>query len=161
MFEALQEFTTSLPMWARWAGIILISALPFVESYFGSVIGIVAGVHPVVAIPAAIAGNVLSMLALVYGAHTIRARLTARKPADAQKRAESPKRARLRRAFDRWGVPGVSLLGQTVLPSQITSMAMVSFGASRNAVARWQIVSIIAWGVLFGGLAMAGVQLLG
>lgn len=161
MFEALQEFTTSLPMWARWAGIILISALPFVESYFGSVIGIVAGVHPVVAIPAAIAGNVLSMLALVYGAHTIRARLTARKPVDAQKRSDSPKRARLRRAFDRWGVPGVSLLGQTVLPSQITSMAMVSFGASRNAVAVWQIVSIIAWGVLFGGLALAGVRLLG
>ena len=155
MFEALQEFTTSLPMWARWAGIILISALPFVESYFGSVIGIVAGVHPVVAIPAAILGNVLSMLALVYGAHKIRARTTAKKPAD------SPKKARLRKAFDRWGVPGVSLLGQTVLPSQITSMAMVSFGASRNAVARWQIVSIIAWGVLFGGLAMAGVQLLG
>ncbi|QIN29298.1 hypothetical protein [Brevibacterium luteolum] len=155
MFEALQEFTTSLPVWARWAGIILISALPFVESYFGSVIGIVAGVHPVVAIPAAILGNVLSMLALVYGAHKIRSRATAKKPAD------SPKKARLRKAFDRWGVPGVSLLGQTVLPSQITSMAMVSFGASRNAVARWQIVSIIAWGVLFGGLAMAGVQLLG
>lgn len=155
MFEALQEFTTSLPVWARWAGIILISALPFVESYFGSVIGIVAGVHPVVAIPAAILGNVLSMLALVYGAHKIRARAPAKKPAD------SPKKARLRKAFDRWGVPGVSLLGQTVLPSQITSMAMVSFGASRNAVARWQIVSIIAWGVLFGGLAMAGVQLFG
>lgn len=160
MFEALQEFTTSLPMWARWAGIILISALPFVESYFGSVIGIVAGVHPVVAIPAAIVGNVLSMLALVYGAHTIRAWVTARKPSDTRKRADAPKRARLRRAFDRWGVPGVSLLGQTVLPSQITSMAMVSFGASRNAVAVWQIVSIIVWGVLFGGLALAGVRLL-
>ena len=57
-------------------------------------------------------------------------------------------------------MPGVSLLGQTVLPSQITSMAMVSFGASRNAVAIWQVVSIIAWGVLFGGLALAGVRLL-
>ncbi len=60
--------------------------------------------------------------------------------------------------FDRFGVPGVSLLGQTVLPSQITSMAMVSFGANRNTVAVWQIISIILWGVLFGVLATLGVN---
>ena len=46
MIETLQNFTQSLPEWARWAGVIVIAALPFVESYFGSAIGIIAGVHP-------------------------------------------------------------------------------------------------------------------
>lgn len=41
---------------------------------------------------------------------------------------------------------GVSLLGQTILPSQITATAMVSFGADRNAVILWQTLSILLWG---------------
>lgn len=93
------------------------------------------------------------MLLLVFGAHRLRSRFAKREPKRSTRR--------LRKMFDRWGVPGVSLLGQTVLPSQITSMAMVSFGASRNAVAGWQIVSIVMWGTLFGILTVAGVNLLG
>lgn len=153
MIDALQNFTQSLPEWARWAGVILIATLPFIESYFGSAIGIIAGVHPVVAVIAAVIGNTASMLLLVFGAHKLRSRFAKREP----KRSTQ----RLRKMFDRWGVPGVSLLGQTVLPSQITSMAMVSFGASRNAVAGWQIVSIVMWGTLFGVLTVAGFNFLG
>lgn len=54
----------------------------------------------------------------------------------------------------------MSLLGQWVLPSQITSAMMVGFGASRNAVIAWQIVGITLWGVGFGVLAALGVNLL-
>ena len=65
----------------------------------------------------------------------------------------SPRRQRLRRSFDRFGVAGVSLLGQTILPSQITAMALVSFGASRNAVIFWQVISIALLGTAFATLA--------
>lgn len=61
--------------------------------------------------------------------------------------------------FDRFGVPGVSLLGQTVLPSQITSGMMVSFGASRNAVIVWQVISIIIWAIVFALIGQAGIAL--
>ena len=36
MLEALSDFTAGLPAWAQWIGIMLISAIPFVESYFGA-----------------------------------------------------------------------------------------------------------------------------
>ena len=65
----------------------------------------------------------------------------------------------MRRAFDKYGVAGVSLLGPFILPSQFTSAAMVSFGANRNAVIAWQIVSIVIWGVVFGVAASLGVAL--
>ncbi|WP_089774202.1 hypothetical protein [Ruania alba] len=155
MVESLREFTENLPAVVQWLGVLLASAIPFVESYFGSVIGVLAGLSPFVAIPVAIVGNAASMLVLVLGAAKARdAAMRNREP------ATSPKREKLKRMFDRYGVAGVSLLGQTVLPSQITSVAMVSFGASRNAVIRWQIVSIILWGVAFGTLATFGVDLL-
>ncbi|MGC3020386.1 MULTISPECIES: hypothetical protein [unclassified Brevibacterium] len=154
MIESLQEFAASIPDWLQWAGILLVSAIPFVESYFGSVIGVAIGLHPVVAILMAVIGNVISMLAFVYGTGAIRDRATKNKEPD-----ESPKRQRLKRMFDKFGVPGVSLLGQTFLPSQITSSAMVGFGANRNVVAFWQVISIIMWGVLFGVLATLGIEL--
>ena len=47
-----------------------------------------------------------------------------------------------------------------MLPSQITSAAMVGFGAAKNAVIGWQIVSIILWGALFGTLAHLGLSAL-
>ncbi|WP_159621014.1 hypothetical protein [Ruania rhizosphaerae] len=155
MIESLREFTEGLPPVVQWLGVVLASAIPFVESYFGSAIGVLAGLNPFVAIPAAIVGNVASMVLLVLGASRVRNAATkSREP------QSNPRRERLKRMFDKFGVPGVSLLGQTVLPSQITSMAMVSFGASRNAVIGWQIVSIAIWGIAFGTLATLGANVL-
>jgi CHASE2 domain-containing sensor protein len=156
MIDALQNFTESLPPVLQWLGVMLIAAIPFVESYFGAAIGVLAGLHPVVAIAAAVVGNAASMLAFVFTAHAARRRVTRNR----EEPKVSPRRARLSRMFDRFGVPGVSILGQTVLPSQITSAAMVSFGASRNAVILWQLVSIVLWAVVFGVLATLGVQVL-
>ncbi len=154
MIEQLQQFAAGFPEWAQWIAVMLVSAIPFIESYFGSVIGVAIGLHPVVAIAAAVVGNVLSMLVFVLGTHATRSKVRDVRGSDQVE--ETPRRQRLRRAFDRFGVPGVSLIGQTLLPSQITSAAMVGFGASKNAVIFWQIISIILWGVLFGTFAHLG-----
>ena len=155
MVEALQDFTTSLPPWLQWLGVMAAGAIPFIESYAGSVIGIVAGITPIVAVGAAIVGNISSMLLMVLGVDAVRGKL-ARTPEE-----PSSKHQRLRNMFDKYGVAVVSLVGQSILPSQITSTAMVSFGASRNAVIFWQVISIVLWGVAFGVLATLGVDLLG
>ena len=153
MLETLREFILSLPTWLQWAGVIGVAAIPWVESYVGAALGVVAGVTPWIAIPAAIVGNTLSMVAIVSTAHAARESITT-EPA-----TRSPRRERLRRLFDTYGVPGVSLLGQTILPSQLTSAAMVSFGAPKQTVMFWQVISIVLWGVLFGVAASLGVNI--
>lgn len=154
LVQGLQDFTASLPEWLQWAGIVIAGAIPFVESYLGSVIGVLAGLPLPIAIAMAVIGNLVTMVLVVLGAGAIRSRVARDTP-------ESPRRRKLRERFDRYGVAGVSLLGQTILPSQITSGAMVSFGASRRAVIGWQVVSIILWGVAFGLLAHYGVTMIG
>ncbi|EPR75785.1 hypothetical protein ADILRU_1955 [Leifsonia rubra CMS 76R] len=156
MIDALQNFTESLPPLLQWVGVILASAIPFIESYFGSIIGILAGINPVIAILAAIIGNTLSMIIVVLSAHHVRTNVTKRQ----NPKPPTPRKERLRKQFDKYGVPGVSLLGQTILPSQITAAAMVSFGASKNNVILWQIISITLWGIAFGALATLGTSLL-
>ncbi|MFF5791872.1 hypothetical protein ACFY5D_07485 [Paeniglutamicibacter sp. NPDC012692] len=154
MIESLQEFASSFPPALQWIAVILAAAIPFVESYFGSALGVVIGLNPVVAILAAVLGNVASMLLLVNGAHFVRGKVAKEKGSPTQKYKK------LRTAFDKYGVAGVSLLGQTILPSQITSAALVSFGAAKEKVIFWQIISIILWGTAFGTLAFLGVDLM-
>lgn len=150
--DSIREFvTTADPLW-QWLAVAAAGAIPYVESYLGAAIGVVAGVPPVVAVIAAIAGNLVTMLLAV----TLADRLRRRRADDPQAPTPSPRRVRLKQRFDRFGVPGVSLLGQTLLPSQITSMAMVGFGADTRTVVFWQVISIIAWGVVFGTLAAVG-----
>ncbi|MGW9167358.1 hypothetical protein [Agromyces sp. NPDC055658] len=171
MIDALQDFASSLPGVMQWLGVMLISAVPFIDSYFGSVVGVLIGLPPAVAIGVAVIGNVISMLGFVFAASGVRSKVVAGKAAaagagsassadvSATDGVSSPRREKVRRAFDKYGVAGVSLLGPFVLPSQFTSAAMVSFGANRNAVITWQIVSIVIWGVVAGVAASLGVAL--
>ncbi|MCV9995076.1 hypothetical protein OIU93_12310 [Paeniglutamicibacter sp. ZC-3] len=153
MIESLQQFTSSFPPALQWLAVMLVAAVPFIESYFGAALGVVIGINPVIAIFAAVVGNVASMLLLVNGAHFVRRKVAK------EKEAPSLKYARLRAAFEKYGIAGVSLLGQTILPSQITSAALVSFGAAKDKVIFWQIISIMLWGTAFGLLAYLGVDL--
>ena len=130
--------------------VALISAVPFVESYVGSALGVLAGMPLWIAVPAAVVGNWLCMFILVMLADKLRGRYA--KPYG----EKSKSRERFERMFNKWGVPGVSLIGQTVLPSQVTSAAMVGAGASRQQVILWQSISIVLWGLVFGLLAMGG-----
>lgn len=150
MLESLQQFVEAThPVW-QWLAVAAAGAIPFVESYFGSALGIAAGVAAPVAIIAAIVGNWLSMFVLVTLGHRIREwRGVEEKPL-------SPRRQKFKNAYEKYGVAGVSLFGQAILPSQITSMAMVTFGANKANVIFWQTISIILWGVGFGLLAMLG-----
>ncbi|GAA1789553.1 hypothetical protein [Agromyces lapidis] len=178
MIDALQDFASSLPGVMQWLGVMLISAIPFVDSYFGSVVGVLIGLPPAVAIGVAVIGNVISMLGFVFAASGVRSKVVAGRPATAAAGAgagasassvstasagavdaSSSRNEKVRRAFDKYGVAGVSLLGPFILPSQFTSAAMVSFGANRNAVIAWQIVSIVIWGMVFGVAASLGVAL--
>ncbi|APF41179.1 small multi-drug export protein [Neomicrococcus aestuarii] len=154
MQEHLFQFVSQWDSWVQVLAVSLVSAIPFVESYFGSAIGVLAGMPLWLAVPAAVVGNWISMFVLVLLADKTRGRFA--KPY-AEK---SKKRERFERLFNRWGVPGVSLIGQTVLPSQITSAAMVGAGASPRHVILWQSISIVIWGLVFGSLAMAGLAVL-
>lgn len=211
--ENLLGFAESFPPALQWLAVMLVSAIPFVESYFGTFLGILTGVPVPVAMLAAIIGNAACMLVLVLLADAGRKKAVsayrARKQAGAQMQTAaeaqagaeqpgtpyagadmqtpgasavatapgnaapgaatvpgseepelSPRRQKLKRAFDRYGVAGVSIFGQAILPSQITSAMMVGFGASRNAVIVWQIVGITLWSGLFALLALGGVNML-
>lgn len=154
LFQTVQEFVFGMPDPVQFLGVTAVGAIPFVESYGASTIGIAAGVPIPLAVAAAITGNLLSVLLVVYGIASIRHRATAGR-GDPGTEPGDGKRGRIARNVRRFGVPGASLLGPLVLPTQFTSAAMVGAGANRNAVFAWTSVAVVVWGLAIG-LASAG-----
>lgn len=156
-FTTLQDFVLGLPEPVQFLGVALVGAVPFIESYGASTIGIAAGIPIPLAVIAAILGNVASVLLVVYGIGAVRTRVAAgRTPqGDPADRATSGRHGRAADMMRRVGVPGASLLGPILLPSQFTSAAMVGAGANRNVVVVWTTLAVVAWGVAIA-LAAAG-----
>lgn len=154
MLETLQDFTQSFPDWLQWFAVFLVATIPFVESYLGTLIGVAIGLHPAGAASAAIVGNAAAVVLVVVLTNGIRRRVRSAPRVDDQ----SPGRRRVSRMFQRFGIPGVSLIGH---PTQISSAAMVGFGANPTKVLIWEMVSVVIWGGVVAVLGGLGIQALG
>ncbi|MBB4689081.1 small multi-drug export protein [Amycolatopsis jiangsuensis] len=152
MIENLQHFVGAWPGALQWIGVALVAFVPFVESYLGSVIGVVIGVHPIAAVICAVLGNIAVMVAIAFITDSLRKRATRDKD-----REPRPGRARARKLFDRFGVPGVALLGH---PTQISTAALIAFGAPRTKVIVWELISIVLWGAVTTTFAAFGISAL-
>ena len=127
----------------------LAGAVPFIEGEGAGAIGVVGGIHPVVAGIAAAAGNFLSVLGVVLLSSRVRTAALAGRAGQAEPsgepRPESKGRRRFRRWLVRFGVPGASILGPLAIPTQFTSAILVAAGTPRGRVLLWQAVAIVVW----------------
>lgn len=145
----LHDLVSGLEPWQQVLALVPVGAIPFIESYFGSFLGTVVGIHPALSIPAAALGNLLATFAVTALAGRARDAVT-----NGRERKEPKKPSRFREKIatrlDKYGVPGVSLLGPLLVASQITAPTLVALGVSRGRVYLWMGISIVLWGVVFG-----------
>lgn len=123
-------------------------AIPFIDGEGAAAIGIIGGIHPIVAAVAGAAGNFIAVALLVLLGARVRTAVTAKRAgADGSValKERSPRGEKFQNAFARYGVPGVSLLGPLLLPGHFTAVALVSAGVSKGRVLFWQAVSIALW----------------
>lgn len=147
-----QDLVAQVPEAVQPLIVMLAGAIPFIEGEGASPIGVLGGIHPVVAGVAAAVGNFLCVLVVVLLSSRARTAAVSRRdrrsgtPADAK--PESKGRRRFRRYLVRFGVPGASLLGPLAVPTQITSAMLIASGTSRRWVLLWQAVAIVVWTTL-------------
>ncbi|NEM07724.1 small multidrug efflux protein [Geodermatophilus normandii] len=160
-----QELIAQVPEVLQPVIVVIAAAIPFVEGEGGAAIGIVGGLHPVVAAVAAAAGNFLCVLLVVAVTSRARTAVVDRhnslvgvgggvsrpdvdEPASRQTTVAAPGSKR-RQRFDRWlvryGVPGVSLLGPLAIPTQFTAAILVGSGTPPRWVLLWQAIAIAVW----------------
>ncbi|WP_159502172.1 small multidrug efflux protein [Microbacterium sp. 18062] len=139
-----QDLVAQLPEWLQPLIVALAGAVPFIEGEGGAVIGIVGGLNPVVAAVSAAAGNLVAVAIVVLLGARIRAAVTGRR----EPRPRSARREKFQKAFHRYGVAGVSLLGPLLLPTHFTAAALAGSGVPKGRVLAWQAVAIALWTTL-------------
>ncbi|CAH0161044.1 small multidrug efflux protein [Microbacterium foliorum] len=179
LIETFQGFVAQVPELIQPLIVALAGAIPFIEGEGAVSIGIIGGIHPVIAAIAAIVGNFLCVAILVIAGSGARSAIVKRsrnreavvagagsigsavsEPVDAGATDRgSARREKFQRAFERYGVPGVSLLGPLLLPTHFTATMLAASGIGKARILIWQAVAIIGWttivAVIVGGAVSA------
>lgn len=198
LIDAFQDLVSRVPELLQPLIVALAGAVPMIEGEGSATIGIMGGMHPVVAVMAAILGNFICVALLVLLGSGARRAVVARSrrrgstaslagsaaatpapipshagavsaagaaapaPAaasattapDAPTEPDAPiaeshraaaRRAKFQRAFARYGVPGVSLLGPLLLPTQFTATMLAAIGVDKARILIWQAIAITGW----------------
>jgi len=181
-YEGIREFVAQLPEFVQPIVVAGAGMIPYVEGEGSAALGILVGIHPIVAAVAGATGNFLSVLLVVLLSSRVRESVVARRAARATtmeggtttlvddgpgagggekptRRAKGQKR--LRTWMTRFGVPGASILAPLALPTQLTAAFFVGAGVKRSWVLLWQAIAIVLWTGLVAAAALGLVNLLG
>ncbi|MDQ0726463.1 small multidrug efflux protein [Microbacterium sp. W4I20] len=164
LIEIFQNWVAQVPDLVQPLIVALAGAIPFIEGEGAASIGIIGGIHPVIAAIAAIVGNFVCVAVLVLASSGARKAIVNRSrvgepaltgtdggpvpdaPVEApQTDRKAARREKFQRAFERYGVPGVSLLGPLLLPTHFTATMLAAAGIGKARVLFWQALAIIGW----------------
>ncbi len=174
LIETFQNLVAQVPELVQPLIVALAGAVPFIEGEGAATIGILGGIHPLIAAIAAIAGNFLCVALLVLASSSARAAVVNRRrakavvdangrvihdggadgiPVEGESGRKAARKQKFQSALDRYGVPGVSLLGPLLLPTQFTATMLAAIGVSKGRILFWQGLAIVGWTTVLSLLA--------
>lgn len=134
--------------------VFLGGAIPWLEIALVIPLGIVSGLSPVGVMIAAFTGNLLTVLFVIFGFEKVKIWMDNRRKNKGKE--PSKKEARGKRIWNKYGMPGVALLGPIVIGTHIAAFLGLLLGAKKANVTTWMIVSIGLWTLIFGVLTAMG-----
>ena len=180
LVETFQNLVAQVPELVQPLIVALAGAIPFIEGEGAATIGIIGGIHPVVAAISAIVGNFVSVALLVLLSSGARQAIVTRRAqsreaaltvngatatATATAVDDNPRKAarkqKFQSALERYGVPGVSLLGPLLLPTQFTATMLAATGVGKVRVLVWQAIAIIGWTTAFTVIVSGALSVFG
>lgn len=140
--------------------VVVAAATPWLEVLLVVPAAIVAGLSPVPVVLLAAVGNALTIVPVVYAGDAIRTRLARRRRRGAPPTDEPPRgaRGRGRRLFDRYGLPGLALLGPLVTGIHLAAAVAVAAGAARRPTLLWLSLGVAVWSAAMGLATVLGVD---
>ncbi|HLT67951.1 MAG TPA: small multidrug efflux protein [Microbacterium sp.] len=156
LIDTFQNLVAHVPEFVQPFVVALAGAVPFIEGEGSAAIGVIGGINPVIAAASGAIGNFACVAILVLlSAGTRRAIVDRRRAAVvagggsvSAPEPVSPRKEKFQRALVRYGVPGVSLLGPLLLPTQFTATMLAAAGVTRARILFWQGLAIVLWTTL-------------
>lgn len=135
--------------------VFILAALPFFEVVGVVPLGILSGLHPVTTAVIGFVGNFLTVLLLIVFVDRFKAWWLKRKEEKHDEKGEK-KQLKARKVWERYGLPGLALIGPFIIGSHLAAFMCMSFGTKRKQVTVWMTVSLIMWTALAVSLTGAG-----
>lgn len=128
-------------------GVFIAGAIPWLEAIAIVPVGIFLGLNPLATVVAAVTGNAITIALFAYSASNIRERIIARRVSKG-KSADSPKLEKALKAFDKYGIYGLAVLGPILLGTQFAAVAAVVAGIKPARASILIIASTLVWAAL-------------
>ncbi|MBT2569233.1 small multi-drug export protein [Planococcus sp. ISL-110] len=134
--------------------IFLGAAIPWFEIALVIPLGIIWGLSPLWVIVVAFVGNMLTVLALIVGFD--RFQLWYNKRQEAKGKPVSKKSERAKQIWNKYGLPGLAMLGPILIGTHIAAFIGMTLGATKKNTTVWLTISIAVWSVALGVLTAFG-----
>ena len=134
--------------------VFLGAAIPWLELALVIPLGIISGLNPLAVVIVGFVGNMVTVIALIIGYDKFKIWLAKRN--EGKEKKESKRSVRAKALWDKYGLPGMLLLGPILIGTHIAAFIGMTLGASKVKTMLWSTISIGAWAILFGVLTALG-----
>lgn len=134
--------------------VFLGGAIPWLEIALVVPLGIISGLSPVGVMIAAFSGNLLTVLFVIFGFEKVKEWMAKRKKN--KEDGPSKKEERGKRLWNKYGMPGIALLGPFLIGSHLSAFIGLVFGAKKRTATLWMVISIALWTIILGVLTAMG-----
>ncbi|MEG0260087.1 MAG: small multi-drug export protein [Lysinibacillus sp.] len=133
------------------------AAIPWLEIALVIPLGIISGLSPFWVMILAFVGNMLTVLIVIIAFQKVKEWVAVRKQKDGK--GESKRTERGKRIWNKYGMPGLALLGPVLIGTHIAAFIGLLFGASKVNTTIWMTISIGLWTLIFGIATVMGFDL--
>lgn len=128
--------------------VFLGAAIPWMEIALVIPLGVVWGLSPFWVMVLAFVGNLLTVLALILGFDKFK--IWHQKRQLEKGKTPSKKSERAKSIMNKYGLPGLALLGPILIGTHIAAFVGMTLGATKRNTTIWLTVSIGLWTLIFG-----------
>ncbi|WP_017728448.1 small multi-drug export protein [Halalkalibacterium ligniniphilum] len=130
--------------------IFIAAATPWIEAIFIVPIGIIRGLNPFLTSIVAFTGNWLTiLLVIVFYEKYEQWQTKRREKKGIEKKAATKKQERAKHLWNRYGLPGLAIIGPFFLGTHLTALMALAFKSSKRAVMWWVSISLLVWILIF------------
>jgi Ca2+/H+ antiporter, TMEM165/GDT1 family len=132
------------------------AATPWLEVVVVVPAAIAAGLAPLPVALVAFAGNLLTLVLVIVAGDRMAAWWRRRRDeGEPRTAAPSGRNRRAQRILERWGLPGLALVGPLVTGTHLAALLAVGIGAARHRVLAWMVGGLVLWTVVVAVAAVA------
>ncbi|SDH67126.1 Uncharacterized membrane protein [Alteribacillus persepolensis] len=171
--ESGKEGRAEKTMFLSYLFVFLLAAVPLFELVAVIPLAIFGGLSPVPTAVLAFLGNLVTVILVIVFVDKVKKWMQKRKNRkqresseqgaatledDDVKWEESKRQKRARSIFDKYGLPGLAIIGPFFVGSHISAFMGMSFGSERKSVTSWMVISLVFWTLITAAAASYGVS---